>query len=107
MLLNHYTLAGETARWVKINDTIPGTVEIAIFDTRLTPEVEATLILWGFPRTEQKDYFGTVGNVPVIFKRVQPNDYMKNPDTVFFDVDEYKVPNPFKDYWDDITRVFV
>lgn len=99
ILLNHYSLIGQTAKMVKTNDIQPGTIEIAIFNSRLTTEVRATLILWGFPETGNKDYFGTVGVVPVIFRRIEPNQYVLNPDTVPFDVDFYKVPNPFKEYW--------
>lgn len=40
------------------------------------------------------------GGVPIVIWVIQKHwKFFKNPDTVFYGVENFKVPNPFKHYW--------
>lgn len=100
MLVNHYTLLGEAARAVKFEDYTPiNKIEVGLTSKRVTPEVRQALKEWKYEKVDghwEQVYM----NVPIIFREIKRNyKFLENPDTRFYDVDEYKIPNPFESYW--------
>ena len=106
VLVNHYTLLGDAARAVRLEDYRPiARLEVGLQTNRLTPEVKSALKEWGYEKTDE-GWVQTKFNVPIIFKEITRHyAFFQNPDTKFFDVDEFKVPNPFDTYWK--SRFFV
>lgn len=100
MLTNHYTLLGDAARAVKFEDYTPfEKIEVGVQTNRLTPEVRQTLKEWKY-ETTAKGWEQNYMNVPIVFKEIKRKyRFFQQPDTKFFDVDEYKLPNPFESYW--------
>lgn len=100
MLTNHYTLLGNAAKAVKDEDYTPfALLEVGIQTNRLTPEVRQSLKEWKYKITD-RGWEQTYMNVPIVFKEIKRNyHFFQNPDTKFFDVDEYKLPNPWDNYW--------
>ena len=101
MLTQHYTLLGDAARAVKFEDYTPfPKVEVGILTSRMTPEVKQSLREWKYVDTED-GWTQTFMNVPIVFKEIKRKyKFLENPDTRFFDVDEFKLPNPWSKYWE-------
>ena len=100
VLINHYVLLGDAAQAVKLEDYTPiKGIEVGIQTNRLTPEVRQALKEWGYTKTDN-GWEQKIFNVPILFKEIKRKyQFFKNPDTKFFDVDEYKLPNPWQTYW--------
>ncbi len=100
VLQNHYTLLGDAAKAVRYEDYQPiPKLEVGLQTNRLTPEARQSLIEWGYTKTD-RGYEQMKFNVPIIFREVKRKyRFFQHPDTRFFDVDEYKIPNPFENYW--------
>jgi hypothetical protein len=100
MLIGHYTLLGDAARAVKLGDYTPiGRIEVGLQTNRLTPEVKQALKEWRYVETEN-GWEQLFMNVLIIFKEVKRKyEFFQQPDTQYFDVDEYRIPNPFDKYW--------
>jgi hypothetical protein len=100
MLVSHYNLLGDASNAVRFEDYTPfKTLEVGIQTKRLTPEVKQSLKEWGYQTTD-KGWEQEKFNTQILFKEIKRNyQFFQNPDTRIFDVDEYKIPNPFDTYW--------
>lgn len=104
-------LLGEVARQIRENsDTlfdlkVNEQIEWGITEKDLTSEKVSLFKTWGFKENE-KGFEYTFENIPiqiVVIKGDYP--FFKNLDTKFYKVDEYKIPNPFEEYWKNRTLI--
>lgn len=74
-------------------------IEWGIQKRYVTAEVKSLFKVWGYRETEN-GYEYEVQGVPVKLKVIERNyKFFEHPDTVFYGVDEFKIPNPFEKYW--------
>lgn len=77
-------------------------IDIGIKATQLTPEVLSTFATHGQDyRNDGTNIRFSINGVPVIV-RIVHRDYgvLRNLDTVFYKIEEFKIPNPFEKYWE-------
>lgn len=99
MLISSYCLLGEAARGVKEDRQIDtDLIEVGIFKKQLTPEVKSFFKEWGFTEVNGNEWHTAYEGLPIVFKEIEEKPYFVNPDTRFYDVDEYRIPNPFDEY---------
>ncbi len=81
-------------------------IEFGFNHRALTPEIKSLFHTWGFqPTSYGYLYYFTPPTkwdvkIPVEIHVFQKDySFFSNPDIGFFSVDEYKLPNPFTEYW--------
>jgi len=105
----NFLLLGETAHAAYYREGLEGTaIEIGVKPTSLSQYAFSTLktLIDGFG-TAVDPVVGTcnstmfnLGTIPVkMFILRRDSDVFHNPDTVFYDMNDYKIPNPFVKYY--------
>lgn len=103
-------LLGETARQVydhpdHMFDLDVPIVEWGIREAQMTPEVLSLFKTWNFKEND-KGYEYTFEHVPVQIYIIKKKwKFLENLDQKFYKVDDFKLPNPFNDYWKIRTLV--
>ena len=100
-----FLLLGETARSIKNGEFVGGTaIEIGVKVGDLIPEALRTINSFsnfdgGFNKTELGYEYVSHGfpvKITIINKHYK---FLENPEFVFYGPAEYRIPNPFIDYW--------
>lgn len=102
-------LLGEVARQVRENQDIlmdiklyeGDVIEWGLPKKQVTPEVISFFKMWNFKEND-KGFEYTFEHIPVQIV-VFGGDYkfLNNTDTKFYKVDEYRLPNPWDEYWEN------
>ncbi len=105
----NFILLGELAKavWEKTDRGFNADkLELAMFARQLTPEIKSLFKTWNFEQTDYgyKYYFTPPTKwdikIPVEIHVIKRDyKFLKNPDVGFFSVDEFRIPNPFENYW--------
>ncbi len=100
-----FVLLGETARSIKEGEFIGGTaIEVGVRAGDLVPEAMSTILSFsnfegGFNKTPTGYEYLSHGvpiKITVINKKWK---FLENPNYVFYGPAEYRIPNPFLDYF--------
>lgn len=77
-------------------------IDFGVRAPELTKEVLSVLQTYAENyRNDGTDISFTVGRVPVVVRIIHRNyGVFKNPDTVFYKIEQFKIPNPFNKYWE-------
>lgn len=120
-----FILLGETARSIVKDGKLKGEkLEVGVTYKHATKEVFSALNTvveqmaldlddgwedqesgWGTRKFEEKrDKVKTIefraNHIPVVIKVIRKKSkYFSNPDSIVYNFDDYKVPNPFNSYW--------
>jgi hypothetical protein len=99
-LLKGYVLLGDAAKGV-FDDAqiVTDKIEVGIPRRQYNDYVQAFLKEFGFVENEPEVWTKEFEGLPIIFRVIEDLPYFINPDTRFYDVDEYRIPNPFDEYW--------
>lgn len=105
----NFIVLGDLARAMKDNraEGFNGEkIEIGMFKSQLVPEVKSLFKTWGFKSTVRGYlYYFTPPikwdiRIPIHIKVIRNSySFFSNPDIGWFGVDDYKIPNPFEEYW--------
>lgn len=108
-MLCPYVLLGQTARdIVDAPPTVDGghltsnEVEVGVEKKNLTKEVLSTLkvLIPDIELGKDGNYRFEYSGVPVLIRVIEKKyKYLKTTDIKFYLADEYRIPNPFEDYW--------
>ena len=116
-----FVLLGQTARRIRDNQKLFGArITVGVQRKHLTKEVQGTLgnlraRAYGKAEdiTEYQEYDGYFkmycGNIPIKVIIIEEEDwrtkYLQNQDIAYYLADDFKVPNPFEDYWKERGEV--
>lgn len=100
-LVYNYCILGEAGRDIFEGKQIEAPeIVVGIKIADFTPNVLSLFQEWGYTLDEKGNYLTSFEGVPIKFQIIKRKyEFLKRPDTKFYDVDEYKIPNPFEKYW--------
>lgn len=100
-LIYDYVILGDASRAIFEGRQIDtNKIEVGIKGMQFTPEVLSLFKEWGYYKGTDLQWHTSFEGVPITFKIIKRKyNFLKNPDTKFYDVDEYHLPNPFEKYW--------
>jgi hypothetical protein len=101
-LIVNYVILGEAGLAIYEGRQVPSdieVIEVGISHGQMTPEVLSLFKQWGYV-ANKKGYETTFEGTKIQFIVMKRKyKWMQHVDVRFYDVDEYKIPNPFSEYW--------
>lgn len=97
----NYLVLGETAKNIKEEKQIQGDkIEVGLEERYLTREVKSLFNTYQGVEMTDKGFSYLFGEVPIEVKFITRRyKFFKNPDSKFYLAGEYRIPNPFENYW--------
>lgn len=99
-LIVNYVVLGDAGLAIKEKRQIDtDLIEIGISAGQMTPEVVSLFNQWGYKETD-KGWETSFEGIKILFRVIKKKyKFLEHVDVEFYDVDEYKLPNPWSAYW--------
>ena len=103
LLTTYYLVMGEASKCLYEGRGLDcDGIDIAIERRYLTPEVMSTFKTWVKGEIKDNGFEYEFESVPVRVKFIDGMyDYFKFADQRFYGPETYKIPNPFREYWEE------